>query len=71
MKHKMNNLAITYVSSDISTDLVTLACKTMGTGDASMIIGGSVGGAVGALHGSKTKQSDKEDHTQLCYHLWT
>ena len=59
----MKNLAITCITAAISSILITIACKTVGVGDASMVIGGGVGGAVGALMGSKNKQIDKQDNT--------
>ena len=59
----MRNLAITCVTAAISAILITIACKTLGVGDASMVIGGGVGGAIGALTGSKIQQSEKQDGT--------
>ena len=54
----MNNLALTCIMAAISAILVTIACKTLGVGDASMVIGGGVGGAIGAVIGSRSKQTE-------------
>ena len=62
-EYEMKNLAITCVTAAISAILVTIICKILGVGDASMIVGGGVGGAVGSLTGSKIKQGEKHDDT--------
>ena len=55
----MKNLPFVCFVAAITAVVVTIVCKTLGVGDASMVIGGGVGGAVGTLIGLKNSSVDE------------